>query len=200
MCNPITRRLQNLRTEISSESLVASWTCGPCKTHMIVFDALTPPLGADVIAGEFPYDNRNFSFASEMIIKWIHNTGIPSAFRMSNTLGCRSAHWKAASPHPLPGTTTFAAQSRLPRLPVPELSSTLTQLKISLQPFADTKEELDLVSRRIDDFGRGIGLNLHERLVERAKQSEHWLEEWWDDTAYLAYRDSVHHSPSPSRN
>ncbi|KAF9563145.1 acyltransferase ChoActase/COT/CPT [Agrocybe pediades] len=103
----------------------------------------------------------------------------------------RPANWKAAAPEPLPGTTTFAAQSTLPRLPVPELQNTLARLKDSLKPIAWTEEEYASVVKKIDDFGKSKAPELQERLLKRASEKKHWLEEWWDDGGYLGYRDSV---------
>ncbi|KAJ6519132.1 carnitine acetyl transferase [Mycena sanguinolenta] len=99
--------------------------------------------------------------------------------------------WKAAAPEPLPGTTTFAAQASLPLLPVPELETTLTRLKDSLKPIAHSEEELTSAEAKIAQFAAGQGPELHQRLLERSKHHKHWLEEWWDNTGYLGYRDSV---------
>ncbi|KAJ7811919.1 carnitine acetyl transferase [Mycena olivaceomarginata] len=103
----------------------------------------------------------------------------------------RPVDWKAAAPEPLPGTITFAAQASLPLLPVPELQQTLTRLKDSLRPLAWSDDELTAVEAKITEFGTGKGLELHQRLLDRAKHHRHWLEEWWDNTAYLGYRESV---------
>jgi carnitine O-acetyltransferase len=102
----------------------------------------------------------------------------------------RPANWKEAAPAPMPGPT-FAAQSLLPKLPVPELSSTLAKLKESLRPIAWNETEWTRVQRRIEEFSTGLGPILQERLESRAKERDHWLEGWWDDLAYLGYRDSV---------
>lgn len=107
--------------------------------------------------------------------------------RMPNNT--RRAHdWKAAAPAPLKGTTTFAAQEKLPRLPVPKLDRTLAELKESLKPIAWDVKEFEEASRRIDDFGSSIGPTLQQRLEGRAQEKEHWLEEWWDDLGYMTYR------------
>ena len=102
----------------------------------------------------------------------------------------RPGNWKEAAPAPLPGPT-FAAQSSLPKLPVPELSDTLTKLKESLKPIALDEKEYERVVKSIDEFAAKQGPVLQERLVQRAQQRDHWLEEWWDDLGYLGYRDSV---------
>lgn len=102
----------------------------------------------------------------------------------------RPANWKELAPAPLPGPT-FAAQASLPKLPVPELPETLAKLKESLRPMAKDEAEWEKVSRRIDEFGQVPGPTLQQMLLQRAQEKPHWLEEWWDDLAYLSYRDSV---------
>jgi carnitine O-acetyltransferase len=104
----------------------------------------------------------------------------------------RPVNWKAAAPG-LPTTVTFASQSQLPKLPVPNLTDTLCRLKESLKPIAWSKIEFDTVSRKINEFGSGKGIELQERLLKHNEKTPHWLEQWWDDTGYLGYRDSVRH-------
>ncbi|KAJ7066391.1 acyltransferase ChoActase/COT/CPT [Mycena amicta] len=101
------------------------------------------------------------------------------------------ADWKKAAPEPPTGTETFAAQPALPSLPVPDLKTTLTRLRESLKPLAWSDVELAGVEAKIAEFENGQGPELHARLLERAKQHRHWLEEWWDNGAYVGYRDSV---------
>ncbi|KAJ7117643.1 acyltransferase ChoActase/COT/CPT [Mycena epipterygia] len=100
-------------------------------------------------------------------------------------------NWKLAAPEPSHNTTTFGAQATLPLLPVPHLKTTLTRLAESLKPLAWSKEELAAVEAKIAQFGSGQGLELQKRLLERSQHHKHWLEEWWDNTGYLGYRDSV---------
>lgn len=113
-----------------------------------------------------------------------------SSSRKMTSVTSRPANWKAAAPSSLPGIT-FAGQSTLPRLPVPELPDTLAKLKESLKPIAWNESEYAAVEKKIDDFGTAFGPELQQRLKARAQSTEHWLEEWWDDLAYLGYRDSV---------
>lgn len=51
--------------------------------------------------------------------------------------------------------------------------------------------------KKIDEFGKegGVGRALQDKLEERQHNTVHWLEEWWDDYSYLAYRDSVRRPP-----
>lgn len=99
-------------------------------------------------------------------------------------------NWKAKAPLSLPGPT-FAAQAKLPKLPVPELEQSLKKLKESLKPIAHSAQEYEAVTAKVDDFAKGLAPKLHERLAKRHDETDHWLEEWWDNDAYLAYRDSV---------
>ena len=104
--------------------------------------------------------------------------------------GPRPLNWKAAAP-PIPN---FAAQcTSLPRLPVPDLSATLERLRTSLLPLAHSEVEFINASRKIDALGSpaGLGEVLQSRLLQRANEREHWLEEWLDDIMYLGNRHSV---------
>ncbi|PSR72459.1 hypothetical protein PHLCEN_2v11673 [Hermanssonia centrifuga] len=108
----------------------------------------------------------------------------------SNTT--RPPNWKSQAPTPIPGET-FAAQTSLPRLPVPPLVQTLDKLTSTLRPIAYSAEEFQEVKQKILELGKagGFGETLQKRLEQRASEREHWLEEWWDDGGYLGYRDSV---------
>ncbi|KAJ7625541.1 acyltransferase ChoActase/COT/CPT [Roridomyces roridus] len=99
--------------------------------------------------------------------------------------------WKNKAPSPPQGTTTFDAQSSLPLLPVPDLTSTFTRLRETLRPIAWSSEELAATESKIDQFASTSAPVLQQRLLARAQQTKHWLEEWWDNGAYLGYRDSV---------
>lgn len=110
---------------------------------------------------------------------------------MSSLPTTRPSSWKSAASAPPANTTTFAAQSALPKLPVSELNATLTKLKASLKPLAWSENELKEAERKIDEFARKEGKVLQERLLKRREETHHWLEQWWDDGGYLGYRDSV---------
>ena len=105
----------------------------------------------------------------------------------------RPANWKSLAPPPRTGPT-FAGQAALPRLPVPALADTAARLKDSLRPIAWSAEEYDAAARAVDAFaGSEFARELQARLVKRSEEPGrvHWLEEWWDDLAYMGYRDSV---------
>ncbi|KAK2463609.1 hypothetical protein APHAL10511_004360 [Amanita phalloides] len=105
-----------------------------------------------------------------------------STIKLSN----RPHDWKAAAP-PLP----LESQRTLPKLPVPELDKTLARLKETLRPIAWSDQEYSTLEKKINEFAAAKGPELQRRLLRRYDQTPHWLEQWWDDTAYLGYRDSV---------
>ncbi|OZJ05061.1 hypothetical protein BZG36_02093 [Bifiguratus adelaidae] len=85
-------------------------------------------------------------------------------------------------------------QANLPKLPVPALEATLEKYAQTLKPLLseqDLRKSLDAIS----EFKRpgGIGEELQKRLVARREDPStvNWLEEWWNDSAYMGYRDPV---------
>ena len=110
-------------------------------------------------------------------------------------------NWKSLAPFPPTSLQpqTYAHQDALPHLPVPPLAQTLEKLKKSLHAMKISEEEMNEVERKIEAFGApgGVGEVLQRRLEEKRETEErqggrgHWLEAWWDDLAYMGYRDSV---------
>ncbi|KAJ2782834.1 Carnitine O-acetyltransferase mitochondrial [Coemansia javaensis] len=87
----------------------------------------------------------------------------------------------------------FAQQARLPRLPVPDLESTLAKYAESLEPLLGPGE-LARSKRLIREFGQSArARELQSRLEARAAEPgrANWLEEWWNDLSYMGYRDPV---------
>lgn len=82
---------------------------------------------------------------------------------------------------------TFQYQSTLPPLPVPSLEVTLNKYLDSVRPFT-TEDEFKNTAAIVKQFGEGIGLHLHQKLLQRAKSRRNWLEDWWLDAAYLEIR------------
>ncbi|KDQ61402.1 hypothetical protein JAAARDRAFT_123269 [Jaapia argillacea MUCL 33604] len=106
-------------------------------------------------------------------------------------MSTRPANWKYLAPHPPKGTVMFAGQEGLPKLPVPELPATFSRLKESLKPLARSDEELETAVKKIDEFAHGQASVLQSRLLQKKDETVHWMEDWWDDLAYMGYRDSV---------
>lgn len=117
--------------------------------------------------------------------------------RRMSSMSTPPAHWKRVAPHPPKGSITFAAQDTLAKLPVPELADTFARLRRSLRPLARSEEEIETTEKKIRNFEADFAKVLHGRLLQRQQETEHWLEEWWDNGAYMGYRDSVRHSCYP---
>ncbi|KAJ2587372.1 Carnitine O-acetyltransferase mitochondrial [Coemansia sp. RSA 1722] len=87
----------------------------------------------------------------------------------------------------------YENQSRLPRLPVPSLESTLLKYSRSLEPLLSA-EDLAESKRVIEAFAKSSqAKELQKRLEARAADPgcANWLEEWWNDLSYMGYRDPV---------
>lgn len=86
----------------------------------------------------------------------------------------------------------FKYQSQLPKLPVPALSETCTKYLRSVEPFL-SPAQLASTTAIVEEFARpgGKGETLQKRLQEFAEGKDNWLAEYWDDYAYMSYRDPV---------
>ena len=89
----------------------------------------------------------------------------------------------------------FKYQDSLPSLCVPALNDTLNLYKESLKPLyanGANDEEFIKYSEIIDEFGSSQeGIELQNKLSSFAESKRNWLSEFWDDYAYLEYRDPV---------
>lgn len=85
-------------------------------------------------------------------------------------------------------------QDSLPRLPVPTLEETAKRYLKSLHPILSASEYTKSKAA-VENFIRpgGVGCKLQEKLIARREdpQNKNWIYEWWNDAAYLAYRDPV---------
>ncbi|KAF3767822.1 acyltransferase ChoActase/COT/CPT [Cryphonectria parasitica EP155] len=85
-------------------------------------------------------------------------------------------------------------QESLPRLPVPTLEETAARYLKSLHPLL-SPAEFEQSKSAVADFVKpgGIGARLQEKLIARREDPKHknWIYEWWNDAAYLSYRDPV---------
>lgn len=86
----------------------------------------------------------------------------------------------------------------LPKLPVPSLQSTCENYLRIIEPLV-TPSELQEAKHHVAQFlsSGGDGEFLQNLLIERAKSTINWLEDWWMSAAYLSYRLPVliHSSP-----
>jgi carnitine O-acetyltransferase len=85
-------------------------------------------------------------------------------------------------------------EDSLPQLPIPTLQETAERYTKSVHPLLSSSE-FDNTKKAVSDFIKpgGIGEALQKRLTARREdpKTKNWIYEWWNDTAYLTYRDPV---------
>ncbi|RPD62238.1 acyltransferase ChoActase/COT/CPT [Lentinus tigrinus ALCF2SS1-7] len=84
-------------------------------------------------------------------------------------------------------------EASLPKLPVPTLSSTAAKYLETVEPHV-TKEQFAKTQAAVQKFlDSEQSKVLQERLQQRAAQPgvANWLAEWWNEAAYMGYRDPV---------
>ena len=84
-------------------------------------------------------------------------------------------------------------QASLPKLPVPTLASTAAKYIESVQPLL-TPEAFAKTKAIVEEFASSEqGKELQKRLEARAAEPGmlNWLADWWNDVAYMGYRDPV---------
>jgi carnitine O-acetyltransferase len=83
-------------------------------------------------------------------------------------------------------------QPTLPQLPIPSLSSTLSKYLDTVKPIL-TPSQFAHTQRTADAFlSSPLAADLQKRLHDRAERvGDNWLSEWWNDVAYMGYRDPV---------
>ncbi|KAF2837378.1 acyltransferase ChoActase/COT/CPT [Patellaria atrata CBS 101060] len=85
-------------------------------------------------------------------------------------------------------------EDSLPRLPVPTLEETTKRYLKSVHAVA-SPSEYENTKNAVQEFVApgGPGELLQKRLVARREDPKHrnWIIDWWNDAAYLAYRDPV---------
>lgn len=111
----------------------------------------------------------------------------PAAKRSNSSLPAGYAEDKSKGP-------MLRFQESLPRLPVPTLEETAARYVKSLHPLLSAAE-YDTSKKAVEEFVRpgGVGRRLQEKLVARREDPavRNWIYEWWNDAAYLSYRDPV---------
>lgn len=84
-------------------------------------------------------------------------------------------------------------QASLPTLPIPTLQSTGTKYLETVQPLL-TPDEFVKTRNAVEDFVKSpLAMTLQKRLQTRADEPgmKNWLADWWNEVAYMGYRDPV---------
>lgn len=112
----------------------------------------------------------------------------------------RSASSAPPPQDPPPGYAVDAAappmlryQASLPTLPVPTLQSTCAKYLETVQPLL-TPDAFAKTQQVVNKFLTSPqAAQLQKRLQDRAAQPgmKSWLADWWNDVAYMGYRDPV---------
>ena len=86
----------------------------------------------------------------------------------------------------------FPHQAELPPLPLPSLEDTCNRYLDSAKPVL-TEEEYAHTAALVRDFCRegGEGQALQVALEEKASEERNWMEEWWEQLAYLRTRTTM---------
>ncbi|ORX98578.1 acyltransferase ChoActase/COT/CPT [Basidiobolus meristosporus CBS 931.73] len=88
----------------------------------------------------------------------------------------------------------YRYQSSIPKLPVPKLEDTCQKYLKSVRPLLDDQAYAN-TELAVKDFLKpgGQGEELQKRLLAKANDPKvvNWLEDWWNDLAYMGYRDPV---------
>ncbi|KAK3719686.1 carnitine O-acetyltransferase yat1 [Vermiconidia calcicola] len=103
---------------------------------------------------------------------------------------------------------TFAAQEKLPKLPIPDLEATCERYLTSLDPLQTAREHHDS-KKAVEEFLRTDGPGLQEKLKQYATGQSSYIEQFWYDS-YLNFDNPVvlnlnpffllEDDPTPARN
>ncbi|KAI4275353.1 MAG: hypothetical protein LQ337_003298 [Flavoplaca oasis] len=103
---------------------------------------------------------------------------------------------------------TYAAQDKLPKLPIPELEDTCRKFQAVLAPLQNQREQ-DETAAAVQDFLKTDGPELQARLKRYATGKTSYIEQFWYDS-YLNFDNSVvlnlnpffllEDDPTPARN
>ncbi|KAL8679984.1 MAG: hypothetical protein Q9186_003800 [Xanthomendoza sp. 1 TL-2023] len=112
-----------------------------------------------------------------------------------------------SGPKEKPGIT-YAAQDKLPKLPIPELEDTCRKYQAALEPLQSQREQDDTAAA-VRDFLKSDGPELQSRLKKYANGKTSYIEQFWYDS-YLNFDNSVvlnlnpffllEDDPTPARN
>ena len=84
-------------------------------------------------------------------------------------------------------------QASLPKLPIPSLQSTAAKYLETVRPLVTPAAYAHTESAVKDFIASPQAAELQRRLEERRSREgmKNWISEWWNDVAYMSYRDPV---------
>ncbi|RNA01008.1 carnitine O-acetyltransferase isoform X1 [Brachionus plicatilis] len=91
----------------------------------------------------------------------------------------------------LKNTRTLSHQTSLPRLPVPQLQSTIGKYLTAVKPLLNNNEFEATQKAAINLLNSDEAKKLQRLLVEKSKKTDNWIADWWYDKVYLEPRCSL---------
>lgn len=85
----------------------------------------------------------------------------------------------------------YSYQSSLPRLPLPELGSTIERYLRSIKPLCDSDQHYKDIEEKALKFKNGIGKKLQMYLHLKSWMSTNYVSDWWEEYVYLRARSSL---------
>ena len=88
------------------------------------------------------------------------------------------------------GGKLYSKQHTLPRLPIPDISDTISKFLPTALPLAKSDEEKETLIKACEEF-EGQATELQKRLIERKEgemKDSSWLQLWWNTMGYLQVR------------
>ncbi|EQK99792.1 carnitine acetyl transferase [Ophiocordyceps sinensis CO18] len=154
---------------------------------------------------------RNFTHPDSLAAKLAEPPALPTTTRTlppSPQQAYTRVPMANYSAHKETGGITFAAQDKLPKLPIPDLESTCKRYIQALEPLQTPRERAD-TRHAVDDFLKTDGPDLQEKLKRYAHDKTSYIEQFWYDS-YLNFDSSVvlnlnpffllEDDPTPARN
>ena len=111
----------------------------------------------------------------------------------------RSFNTTAAATYTKSSTAMFSRQAEVPKLPVPALADTCAGLVRNVGPLLTDVELIETETAITELLAPGgAGSQLQARLKERAAAMPNYLDNWWEQAAYLGYRAPVLLNSNPA--
>lgn len=83
---------------------------------------------------------------------------------------------------------TFAHQDKLPKLPIPELDSSMQKYLAALKPLQSAREHAE-TAQAVEEFLKGEGPELQDRLKKYATGKTSYIEQFCKSTCFNNYVD-----------